>query len=299
MQFRRPTTESIRNAALASAVLLAWPLALAAQPQSVPRYTNEDLTGAPRETEAPEPKVTIAWSAKPGVYERELMRRHDNPLYVESRQEVSEADLLDARRRDAERMWNALESYIELANDKDRMARYEVASKMGEALLRLDENTWSALRAGGEAYALAAATQEIRKQLLARWRDVASVDPGVKALLDAEARIPAVETDSPAIRFLALLQAADPDDEGPIRRYEVGAALLSEDVATIRKVHALLRGELRRSVRDQLGSVLADIGRDEIEFEGKQEKVTAVADLLGKRPADFGVRQARRAANAR
>ncbi len=260
---------------------------MAARDAKVPVFTNEDLEGPP--TEEPEPLPLLEWSEKPGVYENELRRRHQNPLFVESRQEILEADVMEARRRDAERMWQVLEDYISLANDKDRMARYEVASEMGEALLRFDENTWSALRTGGEAFALAAATQRIRSDLLQAWQDVASVDPGVKALLDAEARIPAVKTESSAIRFLALLQAEDPDDEGPLRRYELGAALLSEDVETIREVHSLLRGELRSAVRSQLESVLGEIGREQIEFEGKREKVKAAAELLGRRPADFGV----------
>jgi len=256
-----------------------------AKDMAVPVYTNADLVDG-----LPEPLARLEWSERPGVFEAGLRRRHGNPLFVDSRREVEEAEVLEARGRDAEQMWIALEDYVDLARDKKRMARYELASEMGEALLRLDENTWGALQTGGEAYALAAATQEIRLSLIDVWRDVATVDPGVKALLDAEERVPAVETDSAAIRFLALVQAEYGDQEGPLRRYEYGAALLSEDVETIEKVHSLLRGELRDSVRRQLASVLEDIGREEIEFEGKREKVTAVAEMLGKNPAAFGVR---------
>ncbi|MDP6979481.1 MAG: hypothetical protein QF570_12915 [Myxococcota bacterium] len=280
---------SVHFVFVASFAVLAT--APAAEP-TAPVYTNADLVASPGDTVAEAPGPLLEWSEKPGVYEGELRRRHNNPLYVDSRREIAESDLSEAKRRDAAQMWAALESYVGLANDKKRMARYELASEMGEALLRLDENTWNALRVGGEAYALAAATQKVRTSLIDSWQDVASVDPGVKALLDAEARIPSVETESPAIRFLALLQAESGEageEDGPIRRYELGAALLSEDAETIRKVHALLRGDLRDSVREQLASVLSDIGRAELEFEGKWEKVTVAAELLEKRPVDFGV----------
>ncbi len=263
-----------------------------AEPTAPVVYTNADLMPAPEEAVAEVSAPLLEWSEKPGVYEGELRRRHQNPLYVDSRREIGEGDLSEAKRRDAKQMWATLESYISLANDKSRMGRYELASEMGDALLRLDETTWNALRVGGEAYALAAAAQKIRASLLDAWQDVASVDPGVKALLDAEARIPAVKTESPAIRFLALLQVEPGkggEDGGPIRRYELGAALLSEDAETIRKVHSLLRGELRSSVREQLASVLTDIGRDEIEFDGKWQKVTVAAELLKRQPAEFGI----------
>ncbi|MCP5039974.1 MAG: hypothetical protein GY944_03020 [bacterium] len=258
-------------------------------PPSAPRlFTNADLPS--HEASVANAVPMLEWSKTPGVYEGELRRRYENPLYVSSRREIGEEELTAAKQRDAKKMWDVLEDYIGLANDKDRMARYEVASEMGDALLRIDEGTWEALRVGGEAYALAGAIQELRQRLLSRWREAAARDPGVKALLDAEARIPSVKTDSSAIRFLALIQTGGNDDAGPIRRYEFGTALVSEEPEAIRQVYKSLRGDLKKTVREQLARVLEDIGRDEIEFEGKDRKVAVVAKLLGRTPADFGIR---------
>jgi len=243
-----------------------------------------------RETPAPELDLLLEWSENPGVFEDDLHRRHGNLLYLESRREIGEAELAEAKRHDAEQMWDVLENYIGLAHDKNRMARYELASEMGEALLRIDEGTWAALRVGGEAYALAAAIQNMRHSLLEAWQAAADGDPGVKALLDAEARIPPVETESSSIRFLALLQAGDNADGGPIRRYEFGTALISQSPEDIRQVYEALRGDLKKTLEEQLVRVLEDIGREQIEFEGKAEKVALVAALLDRQPEEFGFR---------
>jgi hypothetical protein len=273
----------------------------AAHATEVPRPDAEFASAPPilsattieeaEEPSSPAPGAPLEWSENPGVYESDLLRRFGNPLYLESRRQIGEGELLEAKRRDAEQMWQVLESFIDLLSDKGSMSRFELASQMGDALLRIDEGTWAALRVGGEAYPLAAAIQNLRTWLLKEWRVSSAADPGVKALLDAEARIPIVETESLAIRFLALIQAGDVDEqEGPIRRYEFGTALMNEDPASIRKVYAALRGELKSTMQKQLTLLLEEIAREEIEFEGRDRKVAVVTGLLGLNPADLGLR---------
>ncbi|MBW2291322.1 MAG: hypothetical protein JRG94_03325 [Deltaproteobacteria bacterium] len=165
---------------------------------------------------------------------------------------------------------------------------------MGDALLRIDEGTWSALRVGGEAYDLAAAIQKLRAELLKDWQVSSAADPGVKALLGAEARIPTVNTKSSAIRFLALIQAGDGDaNQGSIRRHEFAHALMNEDPSAIRKVYGALRGQLKATMREQLTLLLKEIAREQIEFEDKDQKVAVVTGLLGVNPADLGFRPRR------
>jgi hypothetical protein len=286
-------------AALAGPIAAA-PHATANQPTAVAMPTPMDPTAgsAPMPTEdfdpASEftteledsananPEVLLDWSEVPGVFENDLFRRSGNALYLESRRRIAEAELLTAKRRDAARMWESLESFIDLLSDKNRMSKFELASQMGDALLRIDEATWSALRVGGRAYELAATIQETRSWLLDAWRVSSDADPGVKALLDAEARIHTVETGSPAIRFLALIQAADLDStEAPIQAHEFGVALMSEELATIRTVYQALRGELKETLALQLAVLLDEIERDQIEFEQRDQKVAEVVDLLG------------------
>ncbi|MFT5444582.1 MAG: hypothetical protein ACI8W3_003639 [Myxococcota bacterium] len=276
---------------IAFVFLGASPLALAApvaEPASEMALSDEIPDAVEAKPVARE--VELEWSQTPGVYESELLRRYGNPLYREARRKVDEGALRAAKRKDAEEMWNVLESFIGLLSDKDRMAKYELASQMGDGLLRLDEGTWAALRVGGEAYKLAGAIQEVRGDLLKEWRVAGQSDPGVKALLDAEARIPTVQTDSSSIRFLALIQAARDDDQNaPLDRNEFAAALMSEEPDAIRDVYRALRGDLKRTVKQQLTRLLEEVGREEVNFAGRNERVAVVTELLGVAASDFGI----------
>lgn len=266
--------------------------------QELLRFSNADLDGPADAAEQlgladdkpPAPEILLEWSENPGVYESDLRRRLENPLYVEARRIIDESELLRAKRVDAANAWDALEEFIGLLSDKKRMERYELASEMADALLRIDEATWEALRVGGEAYALATSIQKMRAQLMQDWRSASAKDPGVQALLDAEESIPTVQTESSAVRFLALIQAGnDEEEQGPISTNEFGTALMSEDPDSIRTVYESLQGELKNALRDQLRAVLWDVGREEIEFPDKHEKVAAVAELLEAKPFDFGI----------
>lgn len=232
-----------------------------------------------------EPEVVFEWSKFPAVHEADLLRRRNNPLYIEARRTIDEDELRAAKRIDADQQWQELEAYIGLISDKKRMVRYESASQMADALLRIDEGTWNALRVGGKAYDLAKSIQTVRRELMGKWRESSAGDPGVKALLDAEDRLPAVNTDSAAIRFIALIQA----EESPIPAHEMGTALMSEGAGAISKVYNSLRGELKSNMRKQLKVLMQEVGRDEIDFEGKDQKVAIVAKLLEARPSDFGI----------
>lgn len=271
-----------------TASLLAVALPVGAEPASGAASPDEMLDAL--EAKPAVPEVELEWSKTPGVYESELLRRYGNPLYRETRRKVDERALRAAKRKDAEEMWNVLESFIGLLSDKNRMAKYELASQMGDGLLRLDEGTWAALRVGGEAYKLAGAIQDVRGELLKEWRVAAEADPGVKALLDAEGRIPTVKTGSSSIRFLALIQAASDDEQdAPIDRNEFAAALMSEEPAAIRDVYRALRGDLKRTVKQQLTRLLEEVGREEINFAGRNERVAVVTELLGVAASDFGI----------
>jgi len=228
-----------------------------------------------------QPVIQLEWSGNPGAYEESLQRRNLNPLFVEARQQIGKQELVAAKQVDAARMWANLESFIDLLLDKRRMSRLETASEMGDALLQIDEGTWTALRIGGESYALAAEIQALRTWLLKEWRVSSERDPGVKALLAAEGRIRPVRTDSRAIRFMALIQMGGGDDSGPIPVDEFGAALMSEDAETISKVLKALRGQLRKMTRQQIVELLEFVRHEKIELDGLAEKFEIAGAALG------------------
>jgi hypothetical protein len=259
--------------------------AISSQPSDPDIAPEASELQAKETAELVEPEVFFEWSKSPAAHEADLLRRWNNPLYIEARRTIDEDELRAAKRIDADQQWQELEAYIGLISDKKRMARYESASQMADALLRIDEGTWNALRVGGQAYDLAKSIQTVRRELMGKWRESSAGDPGVKALLDAEDRLPAVDTESAAIRFIALIQAED----SPIPAHEMGTALMSEGAGSISKVYDSLRGELKSNLKKQLEVVMQEVGRDEIDFEGKAQKVAIVAKLLDARASDFGI----------
>ena len=260
-------------AAVLAAVLvgLAPPAGLA-QPSLEADWTGAGVEPAPDDLERAPDEPEISWSDNPGVYEAELRRRYHNPLYLEHRREVAPQELLDAKRRDAERAWEVLELYVDLASEKSRLARADTASGMGEALARIDEAIQLAMWAGGEAYPLAPSLQTLRNGLLEKWKQLAGDDTGVAALLGVERRARKIDTTSEAARFVAQVEMP----ESPIEEYELGSALLSEDPRTIRVALKTLKPVRRKAVNQQARRLVSTLRSEGIEVEALDQKAAAI-----------------------
>jgi hypothetical protein len=239
------------------------------------------------------PASPLDWSDRPGVYESELLRRNGNPLYVAPRRVINETELRAAKRLDAERSWQALEAYVTLMSQKDRLARRTSARELGEALERIDATILLALETRGEAYPLALRLIELRAWLLGEWSAAVTDSPNVLGLLAAQAEPPFQEMQTPARRLLLELEM----EEGPIQDFEMGAALLSEDRATVEEVVASLEEEELALMAEQSFLLLTDIEREGIEIDGIERKVAVIATALegtsGYReyPADAGYQE--------
>ena len=55
-----------------------------------------------------EPEVVFEWSKSPAVHEADLLRRWNNPLYIEARRTIDEDELRAAKRIDADQQWQVL-----------------------------------------------------------------------------------------------------------------------------------------------------------------------------------------------
>ena len=68
---------------------------------------------------------------------------------------------------------------------------------------------------------------------------------------------------------------------------------MNEDPEAIRGGYAALRGQLKSTMREQLTLLRKEIAREQIEFEGRDQKVATVSGLLGISPAELGFRKRR------
>ncbi len=220
--------------------------------------------------------MPLEWSGAPGVYEQELRRRNQNPFYLESRRRVGVAELVAAKRLDSERAWGVLEEFIGVASRQSRMKRYDDVEDMREALQQIDALTEQAMEAGGEGYRLAGALVGLRKRTIQNWKEGGHEDPELLAFLSEESRRRDRDTESRASRVLVQIRM----DDGPIQEFELAAALLSEDLETIREVLNGLDRARRRSITKQVQLLLVDLRQDGSDIEGLDEKITVMGKAL-------------------
>ncbi|MEO2236927.1 MAG: hypothetical protein ABGW95_01600, partial [Candidatus Poseidoniia archaeon] len=154
---------------LALSIVCAWaaPVAAqlgdAAQPKGAARTEAEDFAELPGDG--------LDWTANPGAFERSLRRRDQNPLFPPARRFVTPDELRSAIIQDAGDARQVLLEFVDLALKQRRLGRLSDAGEIREALARVDQSIRSTAETGGSAYRLAAQMQQIRSQLLMKWRE--------------------------------------------------------------------------------------------------------------------------------
>lgn len=157
--------------------------------------------------------TTPLFSREPGAHERHLRRRYENPLFSAERRQISEQDVLAARRHDQQQLESFLERFhqvvqraveldtnvqsdviLELKEELDRC--YEEAagltgdqSRIKEAIVRLVDTIMRAVRQGAENDAVALRKLDEEDQARALHFELLE-EPLVADLLNPEAVIP-------------------------------------------------------------------------------------------------------------
>lgn len=153
------------------------------------------------------------FSREPGAHERHLRRRYENPLFPAEQRQISDRDVLAARRRDQQQLENFLERFhqvvqraveldtnvqsdiiLELKEELDRC--YEEAaglagdqSRIKQAIVRLVDTIMRAVRQGAENDAVALRKLDEEDQARALHFELLE-EPLVADLLNPEDVIP-------------------------------------------------------------------------------------------------------------
>lgn len=219
--------------------------------------------GAPPAAIAP---MRLEWTPNPGAFEDELRRRVANPLFSSDRQVVLPAELRAAKIRDAEEARAVLAEVVDLALDRNKLARAESLDEIEPALARHDELIRTALGVGGEALPLADSVRRSRAALVVAWRERNAESPEILAALTAHAK----SFDDPAATdpFVAQLLRED----GPIPPDEVASALLSEPPATMALALDALPSGARKSARSSGLALLEQVESLGVEIEDGEAK---------------------------
>ncbi|MGB0722118.1 MAG: hypothetical protein ACPGU7_06940 [Gammaproteobacteria bacterium] len=213
---------------------------------------------------------------RPGPRERQLKRRHNNPLFGDAGQAITQAEVNAARMADMdelEQFTNAMRELVDKAMNLPPRAESEVILELKETADRLYEQR-SGL--GGEMEqelaALARLTQVIMKAVWAG----AGNDPVARAELESEEEARASHFE--LLKYPLICDLLNP--ESPVEPEELAATLLSEDEQAVRRALGPFEVEQRAEVLAQA----EDLAARHTLKESQARMLDVVRELAAVRP---------------
>lgn len=187
----------------------------------------------------------IEWAAKPGFYERQLQRRHNNVLFPADKRRVSQQDLYIARQLDEEERLDFLEQWKRFLEKLVGGAGIVPASEATDLLHDLYDLLERAALIGGETTTQVEQVHEAYQALLAQLYDSFKDNPqATETLKSAEHSRWKGSAFLLDPRFRQVFRIADEADMVP--------AVLSEGEETVRAVVDTLDAATLRTVRDRV-----------------------------------------------
>ena len=224
----------------------------------------------------PESFTQWRWSKKPGAYERQLQRRHNNPLFSpESRivtaKEVYEARLLDDQDQAAYR--KDVAALIESMPDELPFDWHTFLNGMRE---KIDNQIERSAGIGGDINDVIEALRKMRTNIINTWRIALGNNKDALAALEkAEKFVNAPEyVEMLGNEFFRQLCRKN----GPIPPTEVLPSLLTENPETIRVVVKFLGGEggLIKKTQTAAAELIAECALRGEEIDQAAEKLEAL-----------------------
>jgi hypothetical protein len=235
--------------------------------------------GEPIDEDIPEPAIvpaTLGWTPHPGAFETDLQRRNANPLYPRSRQIVTEAELRDAKTRDAADEWKVLDTFIEVQLDKKSLSRSSTVREIDDALRRISRVMRAALEVGGEGDRLIQPLAALRVELIAAWRERNADESAVLDRLAGIENSGELNDLKTRDEFVAQLLR----EKGPILAEEQAAAILSEAPDSIARAMSILTDRRRKAIRADGVERVRALELEGFVLEAREAKLAA---LMGKR----------------
>lgn len=183
----------------------------------------------------------------PGIRERQLIRRYNNPLFTEDRQQVSTAELKAGRQHDKEEVINFTESLQSLLQDVGQFSAREETDVILQTKEKADRLYEQCVGLAGDHERERQGLLKLNDVIMGAIRAAAGQDPLAIAELEKEQQAREIH--------LALLEcklAADilrPD--AAIEENELLPTILSENEDSIRMAMTLFSDEQQQMLREQ------------------------------------------------
>ena len=168
--------------------------------------------------------MTLLFSQRPGRWERHLQRKRNNPLFPETEQKISPADLQEAQRLDHEELVEFITDFQQLIHQAVNLNSNEGSEVILEMKERLDKTYEQACGLADDQTETKEAIQKLLQVVMAAVRTGASDDPQALAELEDERRARAAHFELLQQPVVADLLAPN----SPVSEKELVPTLLNE-----------------------------------------------------------------------
>jgi len=204
----------------------------------------------------------------PGIRERQLKRRYNNPLFSEDRQQVSTADLKAGRQHDKEEVINFAESLQSLLQDVGQFSAREETDVILQTKERADRLYEQCIGLAGDHERERQGLLKLNDVIMGAIRAAAGQDPLALAELEKEQQAREIH--------LALLECKLVADilrpDAAIEENELLPTILSENEDSISMAMTLFSDEQQQMLREQASEL-----KQTLQQQGKMD------DLLQKK----------------
>jgi len=171
----------------------------------------------------------LRFSPDPGPRERQLLRRHANPLFGEAALSIDQPDVDDARKADAAEQDRFLENFRALVEEAVALPPNAESEKVLDLKARLDESYTRVCALPGDHEAIREAIDRLIEAIMQAVRKSAAGDPLALQKLDEEAQARALHKQ--LVRHVLVADLLLPDS--PIDAPALLPTLLSEEAEAV------------------------------------------------------------------
>ena len=191
------------------------------------------------------------FTEKPGCQERHLKRRYLNPLFDESRQQVSDQDLQLARQQDQQELQQFSQDLQQLLTEMSQFVGHEDTEKVLAVKETLDRLYQQCMGLAGDHVVEKQGLLKLNEVIMKAIRAAAGQDPVALQELEKEGQARELHLallEYPLITDLLL-------DSSPIEDDELVTSILSEDKDTIQMAMSLFDEQQREVLTEQALSI--------------------------------------------
>jgi hypothetical protein len=212
-----------------------------------------------------------AWrfSAQPGAHERHLQRRHNNLLFPLARREVSAAEALSARIKDAQALETARNNVRRIHQEFESGAW---AFDLDATRQLIEAAQEQVIGAGGDTAGLEEVLREWRKVVIDAWRAQLSDNPEKLERLDSAESLHAKNQTVRLTSFNCQLT----NDSGAIPKDEIVPAVLCEAPAVVGAFLEALPEDVRQTAREAATDVALTAAMEGFDVQTIEQQLRAL-----------------------